>query len=246
MGCIKNLIINSKKCFLKKILKKPKFDGRMRIYLTIKCNLSCPYCVNGYDNSDFKGYGYRLRSPKDWINQINSIGRDVVFTGGEPFLYKGFADIINSINKKLSISIYTNFALNIENIIPEIKRKVHIYISFHPQNTDISLFIKNIYLVMNNQNISFNIHVIKANNDLQMNKALILSDKLKQMNIDISFDEDQRHFEGSKRKFKKKVLCSRNIILIAPDGDRFHCVSKLMRQKQSIENIFDSIKIYIW
>jgi len=73
-----------------------------------------------------------------------------------------------------------------------------------------------------------------------MNKALILSDKLKQMNIDISFDEDQRHFEGSKRKFKKKVLCSRNIILIAPDGDRFHCVSKLMRQKQSIENIFDS------
>lgn len=226
------------------LFNKNIYDGKLHIYITLRCNYNCPYCVDNYNKPDFDGYGYKLRRADEWINKINSLRRDIIFTGGEPFLYKvegkDITDIINGIDSKIGIDVYSNIGIDVTDKLSKIKRPINLMISYHPYEAKLDIFFKNIdWIQSNNRNITFTIHAIDANDNMQHPLVPLFMEEAKKRNIPVNVDADQG-FEGSTREFKLNAQCSRKIILLAPDGTRFQCVGKLTRRADHLENIFDS------
>jgi hypothetical protein len=57
----------------------------------------------------------------------------------------------------------------------------------------------------------------------------------------VYIDDDQYMQDASScMKFRKKVRCMRRIYLVAPDGRRFLCISKMLRQKDDLGNVLET------
>lgn len=212
-----------------------RFDGKVRIYLTLECNLSCHYCVNRFLGKIKK---YKLVSGTDWIKAINRERRDVAFTGGEPTLHPDFIEIINGIDPKLHVKVYTNFKWNndfLKRYIKEIKRQVEFYGSYHPPSGRPEQFIKIVNELKKHNKFNGSIHAIRYRNQEKFLREV--SKIFKKKSIDIEIDKDQYEvYDYCAKKFDKKVLCSKKVILIAPDGYRYQCVSKIVRGLYPLEN----------
>ncbi len=64
------------------------------IHLTDNCNLNCSHCLFNC-KSGGQGRELLLADVHNWIKQAYALGtRLVVFTGGEPFVYPGFMDLL--------------------------------------------------------------------------------------------------------------------------------------------------------
>lgn len=225
------------------LFNKNIYDGKLHIYLTLRCNYNCPYCVDNYNKSDFDGYGFKLRSPDEWASKINSLQRDVIFTGGEPFLYKvdgrNLVNLVNQIAPGIRIDIYSNIGLDITDQLSALKRRVNLMVSFHPFEAKLEIFLKNVdWMLHNRKHVTFTIHAVDALDNLSHPSIPRFREEMKDRSIRPTVDVDQG-FEGSSRAFKKRATCTRSIVLLAPDGTRFQCVGKLTRRSDHLENIFE-------
>lgn len=213
-----------------------KFDGHLRIYPTLACNLRCEYCVN--EEMGCRPFKYDMASPEKWVEAINRENRHVVLTGGEPFLYPGILELINGVNPDLKLRVYSNFCLDLSGVLGKISRPVHFFISWHPQErADRDVFLANLKLMRENELLTADIHAIDA-----METAKVLSDDLaffKEHGFNIGLDSDQRTFEGAGQMRNHLAVCSKTIYLIGPDGTRFQCVSRLVRNDEPMENMLE-------
>lgn len=82
----------------------------VHVYLTMKCNLSCSFCINNLvaENGHIAPY----RDEKDWeawIYQLNLLKnvKELYFNGGEHFNLPYFPDIINGL-RGFNINIFSN------------------------------------------------------------------------------------------------------------------------------------------
>jgi len=113
------------------------------------CNYDCPYCW-------FHGQWESLRSKnrypeKDriiaaWERVYARNGRvKVSITGGEPFLFPHFTDIIQAISRMHSVEIITNLSVDVTDFLDRVNRKnVVINPSFHALSADADTFIRKI------------------------------------------------------------------------------------------------------
>lgn len=79
---------------------------------TMKCNLSCGFCLNAFSDN-FRRSAFNEISSEKWIKALNrfEIKRDIPITlgGGEPFVYSGnIIKIINGLKPGLKIDLLTN------------------------------------------------------------------------------------------------------------------------------------------
>ncbi|WP_419786426.1 glycosyltransferase [Pseudodesulfovibrio sp.] len=212
-----------------------RFDGKLRIYLTLACNLNCPYCVNEKTrNVDKKR---KPASADAWVEAINREGRHVVFTGGEPFLFKDLPGLINRIDSFLSVSVYTNLSMDVTDQLRALNREVRFFASWHAhQRPDREVFLNNARLILDNPRFTLTAHAIEAHENQQT-----LADDLeffREQGLPIEVDVDQRDFAGCMRDTGRDALCRKRIYLIDPEGTRYQCVSRLMRKDRPMEDIF--------
>ena len=96
------------------------------------CNFNCPYCINpseqSPDSSDYSVNEIKSafnKTKKNWI---------ICFTGGEPFLFPNFTDLLSELSHKHYFDINTNLSTdNIYNL-PNIKNPssiLSVYASYH-------------------------------------------------------------------------------------------------------------------
>jgi len=212
-----------------------RFDGKLRIYLTLACNLSCPYCVNEKTRGVSKGR--KSVSAEAWAEAINREGRHVVFTGGEPFLFKDLPGLINRIDPFLSVSVYTNLSLDLADQLRALEREVRFYASWHAhQRPDRDVFLRNARIILDNPRMTLTAHAIEAHENQSTLGADV--DFFREHGLPIDVDVDQRDFEGCLRDTGRDALCRKRIYLIDPEGDRYQCVSRLMRRDRKMENLF--------
>ena len=232
MGKVKHLF----RFLKKKILGRPVFDGRVRAYLTLKCNLKCEFCVNTHVDGGRNLNAYPLLPPGDWINIFHSLKRDIVITGGEPLLYPDLNKIITGVNPGFDITIYSNMMVPLKGDLAWLKRKkLFFYVSYHPSYGSDSVFLTNID-TLNIHKVPYRIHAINVMGKEKLHQLCV--ERLGGQLPPITIDEDQRSlFESSSKKFKKKVNCRRSIILLAPDGTRYQCVSRMVRRVAPFENL---------
>jgi len=127
----------------------------LNIILGSTCNLSCVYCCKQYSTAwtrDIKNNGVYFDHPRfnlTPMDQIlsrvsqdehkNSEGFDIiikelsnyknlqeiVIDGGEPFLYNGFPDLINSLTHNENLSFYTGLGVDSRRLITQLDRIQH-------------------------------------------------------------------------------------------------------------------------
>ncbi len=244
------ILINTK-LFLRQFLGKSEFirniyfkfikefDGYIRIYLTLECNLTCRYCVNQCHSKEKLKDGNFI-SAKKWISSINRENRNVIFTGGEPTLHPDFIEIINSINPKIRVKVYTNLIWSddfTERYINELNRPVKLFVSYHPSGGKPEPFIDRILRLQRAGKFNGIVHSVDYENQREFIKKA--RDKFKEAGIELTIDKDQEEVfsEACSQKSKSIVECSKKIILISPDGTRYQCVSKLVRGIDPLENM---------
>ncbi|MCP4975385.1 MAG: radical SAM protein [Maribacter sp.] len=246
------IIINSKS-FLRQFLGKSdfirniyfrfvkKFDGYIRIYLTLECNLTCRYCVNQCHSKE-KLKDDDFVSAKKWITAINRENRDVIFTGGEPTLHPDFIEIVNSINPNIHVKVYTNLIWSddfTERYISELSRPIKLFVSYHPSGGKPEPFIGRILRLQKAGKFNGIVHSVDYKKQREFIKKA--RDKFKEAGIELTIDEDQEEVfsEACAQESKNIVECSKKIILISSDGTRYQCVSKLVRGINPLENILE-------
>lgn len=223
--------------FLRNIYLKyfKRFDEKLRIYLTLACNLKCGYCVNNFHG---KLYPFKHLSGKEWIKIINREGKDIVLTGGEPTLHKDFIQIVNGIDPKIDVRGYTNLVWTdkfLEEYIKKVKRKVDFYVSYHISSGDVQRFIEILKKLKKSGKFNGTVHTVCSDK----NRIKELKKIFSKNGISIGVDDDQygMFHESCSKKFRKKVICSKKLYLIAPNGVRFRCLSYLVRNKQPLEDL---------
>ena len=216
------------------------FDGHLRIYPTLRCNLRCPYCVNEQVGPVDKGYA--AVPPGDWAEAINREGRHVVLTGGEPFLYPGLTDLVNAVQRHLMVRVYTNLCLDLAEPLSRLEREALFFVSWHPRpggegerEAWRELFLANWRVIRDDPRLAAVVHAVRA----PETEHLLPEDMewFAARGLDIAVDEDQRGFAGTGRGTVSRAFCRRRIFLIAPDGSRYQCVSRLMRRCEPMENM---------
>lgn len=231
-----NILIEIARQIKKRIPREMKFESIPRIYLSLRCNLRCPYCSDGL-GYDYSEMGYKLLLGAEWIKIINSLlGNAVIFTGGEPLFHPDVAEIINHVNKQ-HIHLYSNFNHNVDDFLKKLKKQIYYSISFHPNNKSVKLekTLKNLEaLKRSNKYLRISLVSIDHPSNGSMGNY---EKKFAEAGFKLSILRNQYQTnlisnDACSFKDRKKVKCFYDRFYLGPNGKRYICVSKLVRNKK--------------
>ncbi|MFH1414635.1 MAG: radical SAM protein [Elusimicrobiota bacterium] len=115
------------------------------------CNFKCEYCFftqSGWENME-KLQG-KPRSPEEidtaWKYIFGKYGEFMLYiTGGEPFLYPGFVEIVKSLSKYSFLHITTNLSYPVNDLLKAVSpERVSFNCTYHPRYMEIDRFIRRI------------------------------------------------------------------------------------------------------
>ena len=90
-------------------------DLEIDYLLTFKCNYDCSYCISHDVN-----HPTLKRNPEEIIEGVKFLisfypdkkRKKLVLLGGEPFLYKPIAEVLNELTKLLPVNVLTNLSVS--------------------------------------------------------------------------------------------------------------------------------------
>lgn len=127
-------------------------DGKGQIRFTwnmlYDCNYRCSYCFFEGKWEEYKKRNIYLSVPewmKYWRAIYNKSGRcAILITGGEPFVYPDFIDLIHELSQMhYPINISSNASSDLERFVRQIDpQRVSLSISFQPEFADLDEFLE--------------------------------------------------------------------------------------------------------
>lgn len=124
----------------------------LRVIPSFRCNFNCAYCSCTKYQEDLCQTALYTKEELDkdkWIERLKTIVPQrlplvIIFCAGEPILYKGFSDIVNSLDKKdWRTFVYTNLSMLKETREITPRKNLWFYVSYHPTGIKRDVFIKN-------------------------------------------------------------------------------------------------------
>ncbi len=124
--------------------------------INYECNYRCPYCWFNDQWEELKRFNQYIQKEQMiecWRNIYQKYGcaqRNI--SGGEPFIYYNFADLILELLKFHRIEIITNLSLDIDYLIDKVDPSaLEIVPSFHPLFSDFGKFKQRAILLKENR-----------------------------------------------------------------------------------------------
>ncbi len=225
---------------MKKIYLAQGFNY-VAVFLTLRCNFSCKYCINDRGN-DLVIHRKELNADQ-WIEGINRlvVSNDIAITmsGGEPTIHKDFYKIVQEIYHP--IDLLTNFQFDvydfINNVDPrkmfhnEIEGYKSVRVSFHPDFMSIKEVVSKAVAL---QDAGFHVGILPINFPHSTKFNLRLAEEARK-NMVYTFIKDYlgeyegkivghyKYPEAIDRKMHDEVLCRTNEVLISPSGQVYKC-----------------------
>jgi len=231
------------------------------IFLSMKCNLSCGFCLN--DMSREERNNFKELNGEEWVQALNNIESPdvpITFGGGEPMMHEDFIYILNYLKPSLNIDILTNFSHKqaVDRFIRQVDPKKiqrgapypSIRVSYHPEQMDASGLIRN---VKRAQDAGFNIGIYSVlyPSPKQLESIVKMQFMCKDEGIDFRVKDFTGEYKGEMygdyskypkavSGFLKSCKCKTSELLIGPNGDAYKCHRDLYKQEFPIGNITDT------
>ncbi|BAM32474.1 radical SAM domain-containing protein [Helicobacter cinaedi CCUG 18818 = ATCC BAA-847] len=251
----------------KSIITPPPTYNYVALFLTLHCNLSCPYCINLNEaNSSRKSVIRNHIEPEKWLDFIarlelydkNGVWREdmpLTLQGGEPTTYKGFYTLVNGIPNKFKLDLLTNFMFNVDEFIDKIPaskftrdaKYAAIRVSYHPGQNKIEDLIQKhhkmrdagFYVGIYSVATPQNLAHIKEVQDICLKEGIDF--RLKEY---LGFDGKEWHGtykypEAISQNVNRFCECKTSELLIAPNGGVYRCHSDLYESRTPIGSILD-------
>lgn len=241
----------------------PKEDHNyVAFFLTLACNLSCPYCINLHAGVNRLSQGRRYQMTVDeWIAAANRLvlRADLPLTlqGGEPTLYKGFYRLVSEVKPEIKMDLMTNLMFDVDDFIANVPVErftreapyAAIRVSYHPGQNSIDDLITKTYKL---QDAGFRIGLYGIEHPDSEIRAHILKtqEQCLSLGLDFRFKEFLGEHDGKMYgTFKyegcvngeqlRHCECRTTEIIVDPAGNVFKCHSDLYNGRNPIAHILD-------
>jgi len=232
-------------------MKVPKEINYIEAYLTLRCNLNCPYCIN-----DFKKVKRKRDEIGEWANGLNRFETDIPITlgGGEPTLHKDFYKIVKNIKPTLKLDLLTNLQFDEDEFIKNCKGRFNwgegayknIRVSYHPSQQNPEKLINKIIKLQK----YFKIGLFGINHPENIEANIKMAELARKNQIYFFIKDFLGEYDGKLFGYykypaglngrPKKALCRTKEILIDPEGDVYRCHRDLYSKENPIGNILDT------
>lgn len=239
------------------------FDS-LQVFITFRCSGNCPYCIQGGINRNV----YNEVEPNQWIEYISSMPIDRVgLIGGEPTLYDGFKELVESLAKTKLVTVTTNLHSKLfedfgEFVVWARNYNVRWNVSYHPSVISIDRFINLVRTMRINglwvdqvasvltPELEFSLKTLCESNIgfwLQTCTYRDSSGVLHPTREELErygacetyiYDYDRYNFLCGGNK-NIDVVCHTGKLLVDPEGDAYRCHRDLYNRDNSIGNVFD-------
>jgi hypothetical protein len=232
-------------------------------FLTLRCNLNCPYCINLHEKASRGLMGRRdMLTADEWIKAANRLvlRKDLPLTlqGGEPTLHKGFYRITNEVKPEIKMDLMTNMMFDVHEFIRHVpvwrfSRKAPyapIRVSYHPGQNRIEDLIAKTKIM---QDAGFRVGlygILHPDGKLAAHVRKVEEQCLNQ-GIDFRVKEFlgcYRHRLFGTFKYADSVMgrkkyhceCRTTEVLVDPSGNLFRCHADLYHARSPIAHVLDT------
>jgi organic radical activating enzyme len=230
----------------------PNRYSYIEIYLCLKCNFACKYCINEHTGVN------RQRpelSAKEWCAALNRLETSlpITFGGGEPTLHKEFYQLLNGLNPELKVDLLSNGTFDVDKFITNttpnrFSKKEDEYksirFSYHPKSTNQDKIISTTKKLQDN---GYKVGIFGLNHPENLSANTIMTEKCRKESIYffirdfLGYYNDRLYgyfkYYGALNGNKKKCFCRSQELIIGSDGKIFKCHRDLYEGTNEIGNI---------
>jgi sulfatase maturation enzyme AslB (radical SAM superfamily) len=243
-------------------IKPDQHHNYVAFFLTLKCNLRCPYCINLHSGgSRYEKAQRKQMNAEEWVNAANRLVlRDdlpLTLQGGEPTLYKGFYRFVNEVKEEIKMDLLTNLSFNVDEFTKNVplwrfKREApyaSIRVSYHPGQNDIEDLVKKTFQL---QDSGFRVGIYGIlTPDEEMKKHILETmDNCLKRGIDFRTKEflgawektlyGTFKYDGAVHgKHMKHCECRTTEIIVDPGGYVYKCHSDLYNGRGPMAHVSD-------
>jgi len=238
-------------------MRLPERYNYAEIYLTLRCNLKCPYCIND-DNGDTVRKREELSS-EQWIKGLNNVdfgNIPLTLGGGEPTLHKGFYEILSGLKPETKVDLLTNLQFDVDEFTRNTRPE-----RFNQSDTPAYRSIRASYHVgqMNPQDLvdrakklqdaGYSIGIFGLDHPTFINENM----RIMEMAVAKQIFFFPKNFMGEwnekiygtykypdgLNKGREKVKCRTRELLISPSGNLHRCHRDLYKGENILDNILN-------
>lgn len=242
---------------------KPKMhQNYVAFFLTLNCNLRCPYCINLHDGgSRYKKAKRDDLNVDEWIKAANRLilREDLPLTiqGGEPTLYKGFYRFVNEVKPEIKMDLLSNLTFNVDEFVKSVPvwrfireaPYASIRVSYHPGQNNIDELIKKT-IKLEEAGFRVGIYGVLHPGKDKENHIIETQKKCTQLGIDFRTKEFLGTWEGKLYgtfKHEESVCgdelkyceCKTTELIVDPGGYVYRCHSDLYYGRDPVNHILD-------
>lgn len=234
----------------------PKEYNYIAVFLTLGCNLRCPFCINRFGDADRR---YPIMSGDQWLAGLNRIvsrpDLPITLQGGEPSLHPDFCNIINGLRSDLNIDILTNLQFDVDAFMAavpagRVRRDApyaSIRVSYHPGEMDLEEMVTKVVRMLE---CGYSIGVWAVDHPSNGEAIDEARRACTDRGIDFRLKEflgehegrmygSYRYPDGLSRREHAPVQCRTTELIVGPSGDVYRCHGDLYEGRPGIGHLCD-------
>ncbi|MBT3295610.1 MAG: radical SAM protein [Verrucomicrobia bacterium] len=232
----------------------PEDYNYIAVFLTLGCNLRCPFCINRYGDADQR---YPMMSGDQWLAGLNRIvsrpNLPITLQGGEPSLHPDFFSIVNGLRSDLRIDILTNLQFDIEAFMASVPPErvsrdapyASIRVSYHPGEMALEATVAKVSRMLE-RGYSIGVWAVDhPGNGPAIDEARRVCTE---RGIDFRLKEflgdhegrlygSYKYPDGLSRRQHPSVDCRTTELIVGPSGDIFRCHGDLYEGRPGIGHL---------